>query len=377
MSAEPNLYIGMLSGTSRDGADTVLVRFRDEKPEILTAQCISYPAELADTLRRMIERRQRPANEELAAVDQELSEFFAMAAWGLLEEAGVEASAVTAIGSHGQTVWHKPAAPDPETIQLGNPARIARLLGITTIGHFRQADVAAGGQGAPLAPLLHRALLKPAHGIRAVLNIGGIANLSLIDANGHVTGYDTGPGNCLLDTWVRKHRGSDYDHQGQWAAGGQVDRLLLDILLADPYFTLPPPKSTGVEYFNYHWLQDRLEQRLSGPAHADFESTIQDVQATLSEFTAHTIAEALLPTPVEELLVCGGGTHNLDLMSRLRRLLPGLVVESTASKGIDPDWMEAILFAWLAREHLAGRKQDTGPITGANQPVLLGEAFHP
>jgi anhydro-N-acetylmuramic acid kinase len=325
----------------------------------------------------MIERRRRPADEELADVDRELSEFFAMAAWGLLEVAGVEASEVRALGSHGQTVWHHPASQNPESIQLGDPARIARLLGITTVGHFRQADIQAGGQGAPLAPLLHRAMLKPAHGIRAVVNIGGIANVSLIDANGHVSGYDTGPGNCLLDAWVKKHRGSDYDHQGQWAAGGQVDRLLLDTLLADPYLSMPPPKSTGVEYFNYFWLQGRLEQRLSSPLQADFEASVQDVQATLSEFTAHTIAEALLATSAEELLVCGGGTHNLDLLNRLRRLLPGMPVDSTAAKGIDPDWMEAVLFAWLAREHLAGRKQETGPITGARHPVLLGEAFQP
>ena len=375
--AEPNLYIGMLSGTSRDGADAVIVRFADDRPEMIAAQCITYPPELAESLRRMIDRRQRPADEELAEVDGELSEFFALAAWGLLEGAGLPASAVTALGSHGQTVWHQPIPPNAETIQLGNPARIAQLVGITTVGHFRQADIRAGGQGAPLAPLLHRALLAPTQGIRAVLNVGGIANISLLSANGHVSGYDTGPGNCLLDAWVQKHRGSDFDFQGQWAAGGQVDRLLLDILLADAYFTMPPPKSTGVEYFNYHWLQARLEQRLAGASQDDFQASFQDIQATLSEFTAHTIAEALLGTSAEELLVCGGGTHNLDLLNRLRRLLPGMVVDSTAVRGIDPDWMEAILFAWLAREFLAGRKQDTGPITGAREPVLLGEVFRP
>ncbi len=375
MSSTAALFIGMLSGTSRDGADAVLVRFDKEQPKLLASLCVSYSAPLAKDLKDLIDRRARPDHASLQRLDRELAEFFALAAWGLLEKAAVRAEEISAVGSHGQTVWHHPFFPDPETIQLGDPQRMADLLGIPTIGHFRQADVAAGGQGAPLAPLLHKALLMPDRGIRAVVNIGGISNISLLHANGSVTGHDTGPGNCLLDSWIRKHQGKDYDASGQWAAGGKVDRLLLDRLLDDPYFNRKAPKSTGVEYFNEVWLESglnahRLEQSTS---HTD----LCDVQATLSELTAYSIADAVRFGGADEVLVCGGGAHNLDLLQRLRRLLPDKAVETTHKVGLDPDWVEGILFAWLARERLAQTLQDTPPITGANQPVLLGDIFEP
>ncbi|MEJ8566977.1 anhydro-N-acetylmuramic acid kinase [Elongatibacter sediminis] len=373
MSEAPTYFIGMLSGTSRDGADTALVRFESGRPVRVETQCVEYPDDLAALLRRMVERRRRPDDEEMARADRELAEFFALAAWGLLDRYEVERSAVRAIGSHGQTVWHHPAGHHPESIQLGDPQRIADLTGIPVVGRFRQADLEAGGQGAPLAPLLHRALLCPESGRRAVLNIGGIANVSLLDPDGNVTGYDTGPGNCLLDAWVHKQRGENYDASGAWAESGTVDRLLLDQLLADPYFVLPPPKSTGVEYFNFYWLEGHLRERGPGGAETD----PRDVQATLAEFTAASVAEAVLNAASDELLVCGGGTHNTDLMRRLKRLLPRMRVTTTAAYGLDPDWVEAILFAWLARERIAGRPQDTPPITGAREPVILGEIFQP
>jgi anhydro-N-acetylmuramic acid kinase len=373
LNPDTELFLGMLSGTSRDGADVVLVRFRKDVPELLASLCVSYPQGLAKNLKEMIDQRQRPDDAEMARLDQELAEFFALSAWGLLDKADVEAKDVTALGSHGQTVWHHPQEPKPETIQLGNPQRIASLLGITTVGNIRQADLAAGGQGAPLAPLLHKALLMPDRGIRAVLNIGGISNVSLLHAGGTVSGHDTGPGNCLLDYWIKKHKEQDYDAGGKWAAGGKVDRLLLDLLLDDPYFSMKPPKSTGVEYFNRHWLQDRL--RSHDEQHHDVSP--QDVQATLAELTAYSIADAVRFANADELLVCGGGTHNHDLMERLRRLLPDKSVESTQKTGLDPDWVEGILFAWLARERLAERKQDSTLITGASQPILLGDIFEP
>jgi anhydro-N-acetylmuramic acid kinase len=373
LNPDPELFLGMLSGTSRDGADVVLVRFRKDVPELLASLCVRYPEKLAKDLRKMIELRQRPDDAEMARLDQDLAEFFALSAWGLLDKANVEAKDVTALGSHGQTVWHHPQEPNPETIQLGNPQRIASLLGITTVGNIRQADLAAGGQGAPLAPLLHKALLMPDRGIRAVLNIGGISNVSLLHAGGAVSGHDTGPGNCLLDTWIKIHKDQDYDAEGKWAAGGNVNRLLLDLLLDDPYFSMKPPKSTGVEYFNRHWLQDRLQ------SHAEQHDDVspQDVQATLAELTAYSIADAVRFANADELLVCGGGTHNLDLIQRLRHLLPDKSVESTQKAGLDPDWVEGILFAWLARERLAERLQNTTSITGASHPVLLGEIFQP
>jgi len=369
LKAGSNLYVGMLSGTSRDGVDGVLVRFDQDRPELLATQCVRYPDGLAEVLRRMIERGRRPHKEALALVDRELAEFFALAGWSLLDQAGIEATSLAAIGSHGQTVWHAPGGAQPETIQLGDPQRIADLLGTVTVGNFRQADLRAGGQGAPLAPLLHRTLLQPEQGIRAVLNIGGIANVSLVDANGTVRGYDTGPGNCLLDAWVQKRQHQDFDAGGRWASTGKIDIHLLNVLLDDPYFSLGPPKSTGVEYFNIYWLQSRLSQ------HA--QTTPEDVQATLSEFTAQSVANEIQASAAHELLVCGGGAHNDDLMARLARLLPGIAVNTTAISGLDPDWMEGILFAWLARERLARRHQHTRPITGARQDVLLGDVFHP
>ena len=368
-----NLYLGMLSGTSRDGVDTVLVRFGEQQPEVVASLCVAYPAELAAVLKRLVDRRRRPDDDELALVDEELARFFALSAWALINRAGVDAKEVEAIGSHGQTVWHKPAKHQPESIQLGNPQRIASLTGIRTVGYFRQADLEAGGQGAPLAPLLHAALLTPATGVRAVLNVGGIANISLLSAAQEVVGYDTGPGNCLLDSWISKHKGHNYDDSGQWAASGVVDDKLLQLLYSDPYFSMRPPKSTGVEYFNFYWLQGRLQQDPAEIKHSNF----QDIQATLSELTATSVAAAVNNTHAEELLVCGGGAHNLDLLDRLRRLLPATEVTTTAQHGLDPDWVEGILFAWLARERLEKRVQDTRCITGARESVMLGEVFHP
>jgi len=374
MSHKPRLFLGMQSGTSRDGADVVLVRFREARAQVVASLCVVYPPELAQMLYRMIHRRRRPDDDELALADRELAEFFALSAWAVLDRAGIEAGEVAAIGSHGQTVWHNPSRHRPESIQLGDPQRIAELTGIRTVGRFRQADLAAGGQGAPLAPLLHAALLRPGEGVRAVLNLGGIANISLLNGSGMVVGYDTGPGNCLLDAWIGMHKGLDYDQSGEWAASGTVDEALLKVLQSDPYFNLPPPKSTGLEHFNLHWLQERLDDW--GAAGATRPSP-RNIQATLSELTARSVAVAVSKTDADELLVCGGGAHNHDLLERTRRLLPGIRVETTSSHGVDPDWMEGILFAWLARERLAGRRQDTRCITGAREPVLLGEVFEP
>jgi len=387
--SEDRFFIGMLSGTSRDGVDTVLVHFSDDQPEVIASHCVAYPAALQDTLRKMIDRRIRPAEDEMAVVTEELAEVFALSTWALLDQAGVKAKDVVAIGSHGQTVWHHPAGKNPESIQLGRPQLIANLTGIPTVGNFRQADIAAGGQGAPLAPLLHGALLMPAEGVRAVLNIGGISNISVLAANGMISGYDTGPGNCLLDAWVKKHEGSDFDDGGLWAAGGTADESLLELLLADPYFALSPPKSTGVEHFNIFWLKRRMDEHASVPAGENpgvsdrpgGPRVARDVQATLSELTARSVATAVRHSGASELLICGGGVHNLDLLKRLQRLLPdtrvGRTNDSTNDSGIDPDLVEAILFAWLARERIANRALDTRRITGAREPVLLGEIFDP
>jgi len=366
--SEPPLYIGMISGTSRDGVDAALVSFAGGSPTVLAARCDPYPPELLRRLEALLTPPRRPTPRAAFELDAPLADHFAATAQRLLAEAGVAPAAVTAIGSHGQTVWHDPDRTPPETLQLGDPQRIADRTGITTVGDFRRADVAAGGQGAPLAPLLHRVLFARAGRTRAVLNLGGIANVSLLDGTARVSGFDTGPANCLMDAWTRRHRDAAYDRDGAWAAGAQPDPVLLERLLADPWFSRPPPKSTGIEYFNLEWLDRALDTSAPDAAR---------VQATLCELTAASVAAAIAASGAGDVLVCGGGVHNDHLLGRLRARLPGVSVRSTADAGLDPDWVEAVLFAWLARERLAERRLDTPPVTGAERPVRLGRIARP
>jgi anhydro-N-acetylmuramic acid kinase len=365
---EAPFYIGLISGTSRDGVDAALVRFEQSRPLLQASLCLPYPDQLARQLSDLLSCGRRPSDSALAKLDATVSRHFADTADQLLAGSAVTAASVRAIGSHGQTVWHEPQGPRPESIQLGDPAVIAERTGITTVGDFRRADIEMGGQGAPLAPLLHAALFRPATGCRVVLNLGGIANISVIDADGSVRGFDTGPANCLLDAWVQTQQGRPFDRAGAWAASGQSDPGLLRDLLQDPWFARAAPKSTGIEYFNLGWLRKALNDR---------QLTDCDVQATLAELTAASVAAAVEPAGAEEVLICGGGVHNPDLISRLQRRLPGLSIRSTSRLGLNPDWVEAVLFAWLARERLAGRPQDTRSITGAHAPVLLGTIANP
>jgi len=353
----------MISGTSRDGVDAVLVSFADDQPEIRESVCAPYPAGLARALDGLVTSGQRPGQAAMKDLDAQLADHFSATVAMLLDKAAVDGQEITAIGSHGQTVWHKPGGVNPESIQLGSPQRIARQTGIVTVGDFRRTDIQAGGQGAPLAPLLHRALFRPPAKTRVVLNLGGIANISIVGLDDSVSGYDTGPANCLMDAWIRMHQGKDFDREGRWAAAGKCEPELLEALLSDPYFQSPAPKSTGIEYFNLAWL-DRFNR--------DTGFAAQDVQSTLVELTAVTVADAILPHDPGDVLVCGGGAHNRHLLHRLEAQMPGIPVKSTAEFGLDPDWVEAVLFAWLARERLAGHALDTGSITGAEHPVLLG-----
>jgi len=364
-----SLFIGMISGTSRDGVDAVLVSFEEDRPQIKASMCIPYPPVLATALDRLISLGERPGAAPMNELDTQLADHFSATVALLLAQAAVDPCDVTAIGSHGQTVWHDPEGEHPESIQLGNPRSIAEKTGIVTVGDFRTADIKAGGQGAPLAPLLHRALFRRTDSKpRVVLNLGGIANISIIDGDGSVSGYDTGPANCLMDAWTGIHLHEPFDRNGDWAAGGECIPDLLDALLSDPYFQMHSPKSTGIEYFNLGWLKKFSLIEVHDA---------RDVQATLAEFTALSVADAILPHSAADVLICGGGVHNRHLIQRLEAHLPHIPVQSTQVSGLAPDWIEAVLFAWLARERLADRALDTPGITGAMRPVLLGIIANP
>lgn len=364
--------IGMLSGTSRDGVDAVLVNFSHGAMKLLHATCTPYPSAIKFTLDQLIETGMPPGRGVATVLDENLGKFFARVAQNLVREAGMEMRDIRVIGSHGQTVWHDPDAETPVTIQLGKAALIARGTNTTVVANFRGADLQAGGQGAPLAPLYHQQIFRHDEEDRAVLNLGGIANLTLLPANenrGEVSGHDCGPGNCLMDGWTRRHLQRDYDDAGRWASKGNIDQKLLQNLLADPYFKLPAPKSTGLEYFNMSWLDNLL---------SNFSLSEVDVQATLTELTAISVATSLRQSgePMR-LLVCGGGVHNTFLLRRIAAVLPDVIIESTTRYGADPDWVEGLLFAWLARERLNEHPQNTPPITGASMPVLLGDIHLP
>ena len=304
----------------------------------------------------------------LGALDATVALAFADAALALLQDAGVPRGRVRAIGSHGQTIRHRPQADPPFTWQLGDGNVIAERSGIDTVADFRRRDVAAGGQGAPLMPAFHAALLGSPQEDRAVLNLGGIANFTLLPVGGKVRGFDTGPANALMDAWCERHTGRAYDADGAFAASGQVDAALLARLLAEPWFALPPPKSTGREHFHLDWLQARIGETVLPPA---------DVQATLLDLTARTVADALQMTQPDTrlVLVCGGGVRNAVLMARLAAYLPQAIVESTAMHGLEPDYVEAMGFAWLARETLAGRPGNLPAVTGASGRRILGTVF--
>jgi anhydro-N-acetylmuramic acid kinase len=361
------LYLGLISGTSMDGIDVALASF-EPAPHLHAAHTYPYPDDLRQRLLELAQGDGATTLDEVGALDSRIAECFARAALALLEQSGVAPDEVRAIGSHGQTLRHRPNAAPRFTMQLGDPSLIAERTGITTVADFRRADFAAGGHGAPLLPIFHAALFARPGEVRGVLNLGGIANLTVLQADGSVLGFDVGPANGLLDAWCALQTGAAFDRNGAFAARGQVDRALLDRLLDEAYFRAPPPKSTGREQFHLDWLRARLKPGTAQP---------EDVQATLLELTVRTVADAVRghAKDARELLVCGGGTHNPLLMEALRSALAPLPVHSTAERGVDPDYMEATAFAWLARERLAGRPGNLPSVTGARGPRQLGGVF--
>jgi anhydro-N-acetylmuramic acid kinase len=366
------LFVGLMSGTSVDAVDSALLRCDGNNVELLHTR--EHPIEPALKSRIAAISHSGPDEiERLGVLDRELGEVFATATNVLLAQAGSDAGTVQAIGSHGQTVRHRPPSARQGdtafTLQLADPNTIAELTGITTVADFRRRDVAAGGEGAPLAPAFHAAALASAGINRAIVNIGGIANVSLLRGTELSAGFDSGPGNTLLDHWIARHHGAACDLDGQWAAGGQVDAGLLAQLLRHSYLQRSGPRSTGKEAFNLDWLDQELA---ASPTLA-----AQDVQATLTEFTAATIAAPIegCEFAVDEVYICGGGAHNGDLMRRLQARLAPRLVASSAVIGMDPDWVEAATFAWLASRTLAGLPGNAPVVTGARGPRVLGAIY--
>jgi len=363
-------YIGLMSGTSVDGIDAVLAAIDEHNPFRLIAT-LHYP--LPEPMRKEIQALMQPGPDELdreGMLDMQLGRIFADAAMALLGKTKINPAQIRAIGSHGQTIRHRPQSAVPFTRQIGNPSMIAEHTGITTIADFRARDMAAGGEGAPLVPAFHAALFREPGTDRAIVNIGGIANITWLPgtASQPVSGFDTGPGNTLLDQWIARDQNVSFDADGSWGAGGKVLEPLLSALLADAYFSRTPPKSTGREVFNLDWLATRLQGN----------ELPRDVQATLAELTARTIAAALtgqLPRPPDEIYLCGGGAHNSDLLARLQRHVGQIPVSTTTKLGLDPDWVEAAAFAWLAHQALAGHPGNLPSVTGARRAVVLGGIY--
>ena len=358
-----DIYIGLMSGTSADAVDAAMVSFdSDGSVRAIASHSVPMPEALR---RRIIALQTRTTHDvfDVCELDVELADIYAAAVSALLTKTEYTASDITAIGNHGQTLLHFPNHQPAFTLQIGDNHRLAELTGIKVIGDFRRRDIAAGGQAAPLIPAFHKTLVSN-QGAFAFLNIGGIANVSCIK-EGRVYGFDTGPGNTLMDAWISQHEGRNYDHDGAWAADGSVNKELLTTLRDDPYFKKSAPKSTGQDYFNLGWLNERLMDGLP-PA---------DVQRTLLELTATTAGEAISLTGCESVFVFGGGRHNCLLMERLQDLLGNVSLEPTDRLGVDPDYMEATAFAWLAKQCLAGLPGNEPNVTGARGSRVLGVIF--
>ncbi|GAB7126846.1 anhydro-N-acetylmuramic acid kinase [Silvimonas sp. JCM 19000] len=360
-----DLFVGLMTGTSLDGIDAVLVDFSDAMPQLLGAQALPLP----DALRQSLLQLQAAAPDELHhayLASNGLARAYAVAVEQLLAQSSVAPAAIRAIGNHGQTVRHRPEL--GYTVQLGNHALLAELTGISVIGDFRSRDVAAGGQGAPLVPAFHQAVFGQTGEPCVIANVGGIANISVLDGAGGISGFDTGPGNVLMDSWINQHQGHAYDADGAWAASGNVIPDLLAQWLQLPYFAQLPPKSTGRDLFHADWLRHQAWANAYAPA---------DVQATLCALTAQTLADAVLRHGhnTRAVYLCGGGAHNHTLRQMLAARLPGVRIGTTALLGVDPDWVEAYAFAWLAWCCLNGQPGNLPNVTGASGYRILGAIY--
>jgi len=358
------LYIGIMSGTSLDGIDAALVEFSAGQVHLLGKYYQAYAQPLKETLLAL----HHPSSNELHQAQiaaNELAQRYAETTLALLQKYAITPGQVQAIGCHGQTIRHRPEL--GYTLQLGNSALLAELTGIRVISDFRSRDIAAGGQGAPLVPAFHDKVLRHPDIHRVIVNIGGISNLTDLPPGQSTTGFDCGPGNLLMDAWCMKYQSKPFDDSGAWAATGTILAALLERLLEESYFALPPPKSSGRDLFNQAWLLDKLQG----------DERPQDVQATLLELTCCSIAQAIQQYCIgaREIYLCGGGAHNQTLYSRLVTLLPGCLVQSTNALGVDGDYLEAIAFAWLARQTLRGEAANLPAVTGARHACILGAIY--
>lgn len=365
----PEYYLGLMSGTSADAVDLILVDFSQNNSKLIG----SHSLPLTHDIRQQIYSLAATGYDEidrLGQLDRQLGEIFAEAIIQLLDKLNLTPQQIAAIGSHGQTIRHRPPGTREHTftLQIGDPNTIAEKTGITTVADFRRRDVAAGGQGAPLVPAFHQAIFQSEFIDRAVVNIGGMANITWLPTSGRTLGFDTGPGNVLMDSWALQHLGTAYDADGGWAASGKINAALLEEFLSHDFFNQSPPKSTGRELFNLDWLNLMLRGKTLQAA---------DVQATLLALTAQSIVNDInkLRTGACELYICGGGAYNLRLMEELSRLLPQAQVATTEALGVSPQWVEAMAFAWLARQTMLRKSGNLPAVTGANREVILGGVY--
>ena len=353
-----------MSGTSLDGIDAVLVDLSQPKP----LQLAKYYLPFDDTLKNALLALHLPSHNELhqaQVIGNQLARMYAAAVAPLLAQAKSSNKEVKAIGCHGQTIRHCPGL--GYSLQIGNAALLAELTGITVVSDFRSRDIAAGGQGAPLVPAFHDHVLRHPDIHRVIVNIGGISNLTSLPPRAATSGFDCGPGNLLMDAWCMQHLGKPYDNNGAWAASGKVLPALLEQMLTEPFFALPPPKSSGRDLFNIAWLQSKLQGN----------EVAANVQATLLELTCRSIALAIQNhcPGATEIYLCGGGAHNQTLHNRLAALLPDSSVKTTNTLGVDSDYLEAIAFAWLAQQALHGKPANLPLVTGAKHPCILGAVY--
>lgn len=366
-----DLFIGLMSGTSMDGIDAALVNFENDTPQLIQHHSHPLPQTLRNNLLKLSLNTPDICLDMLGEADAELGNTFADAVLELLNKSNIPANKIKAIGSHGQTIRHKPDAQFPFSMQIGDANHIAYKTGITTVADFRRKDMAAGGQGAPLAPAFHNAFFRSANENRAVLNIGGIANLTFLpkDTSKNCFGFDSGPGNMLMDSWIFQHREQAYDKDGEWAASAEANDELVNKLMNDAFIHRQPPKSTGREHYNIEWLNTQLK---------DFEKLPSDIiQASLCNFTARSITYAVehfLPETTS-LIICGGGVHNKHLVQQLNSCLKKINITSSDQHNLPADWVEAVAFAWLAKQTLDGKAGNLPSVTGAKKPAILGAIY--